>query len=399
MTKATKKTQTDSFDQAISLDDEAIHLSLETSSTQSSPASEPIILTPVEDFFNRISNKSIDTQKLIEDLAATPEWATFVDEHGFNALTLALLAKRNALALELIRLKSDVNACSTEMGWNPLTIASGSFEGQDQVAYQLLASGANPNSKTHLGLYALTSCCTYGNLKLAQELINKGAVASPEDAAWPPIIAAAGSENLELVDLLIDSGADVNSSLGFKNGFSPLHQAVKSENSAMVQHLIDLDANPSVMNIEGNTPLHYAAERDLVDIIKVLVASGANLGAENVAGKIPSELSVKPDTLNALSFDGERVRHPLSGKKKKTATIDDVIEPGIKKNKKTSLEPKPTIKKVVKSKSVKSVGLKQEPLDAKPVKVVAKPKKSTVKKKNVAKKAPTTKNVKNKLLK
>ena len=88
---------------------------------------------------------------------------------------------------------------------------------------------------------------------------------------------------LEILNLLIDNGADINAvdnygeSLLYFASWSPL--AIKT--------LVNLGADLHIRNTEGNTPLHAAVNYSDPDAIKTLVSLGANIAAENNTGYIP----------------------------------------------------------------------------------------------------------------
>lgn len=318
----------DSFDAAI-----ANHEAEPTASAK--PPAAPVVVNPVDQFFNDISARNHDEKKLVKVAQDNPDFVSHINAGGFNALTFALLSKKNALALALIKMGSDVTKCSTNMGWNPLVIAAGNKPGDDQIANILLDKGASANSKTHYGLYALASACTHANLPLVQRLLKMGAEHTPADVGWPPAIAAAGSGNLELLQLIEKAGADLNRPLAPKNGFTALHHAVRNGKLEICAYLISKKVDINAMNNEGNTPLHLAAERDFAEICKLLITAGAQPSLENVSGKIASELTKDAALVKAISPKDEKARtkHPQSGKKKSASLADMPDESG--KEKKT----------------------------------------------------------------
>lgn len=381
-------TPDDSFDAAI-----ANH---EVDTAPSSKAlASPAIVNPVDQFFKDISARDFDEKKLVKVAQDNPDFISHINAGGFNALTFALLSKKNVLALALIKMGSDVAKCSTNMGWNPLVIAAGSKPGEDQVANLLLDKGASANAKTHYGLYALTSACTYGNLDLAQRLLKMGAEHTPSDVGWPPAIAAAGSGNLALLQLIEKSGADLNRPLALKNGFTALHHAVRNGQTDICAYLISKKVNLNAMNNEGNTPLHMAAERDQTEICKLLIKAGAQPSLENVSGKIASELSKDAALIKVISSkdDPARIKHPQSGKKKSASLADMPDESG--KEKKTTAK-KTTAKKAQPASAkpeTKSPTTKTSPKNRKaPAKTAMKALTATAAKKIAAKpKAPISK--------
>jgi ankyrin repeat protein len=71
---------------------------------------------------------------------------------------------------------------------------------------------------------------------------------------------AAGSGNLDITQLLLSRGADVNTLDHQEN--SPLHEAVRivrSQNQDVAELLLKRGSDVDVQNIDDSTPLHEAA--------------------------------------------------------------------------------------------------------------------------------------------
>jgi len=109
----------------------------------------------------------------------------------------------------------------------------------------------------------------------------------------PLMVAIQKYSNLEIVELLITNGADVN--LTNSHGDTALHLALLHENIIKKRFiydnqfntfklLIDKGADVNIQNKDGNTPLHLALndfEKNL-EIVKLLIDKGANV---NIKGK------------------------------------------------------------------------------------------------------------------
>ena len=73
---------------------------------------------------------------------------------------------------------------------------------------------------------------------------------------------------MEMVRLLINSGADVN--IGSGEGMTALHCAVQTGNLDMVKLLIENSANITVTTCSGLSPLELAAQQGNVVIAEYL---------------------------------------------------------------------------------------------------------------------------------
>ncbi len=76
-------------------------------------------------------------------------------------------------------------------------------------------------------------------------------------------------------------------------GATPLHCAVEGGHREIVQILLDKGADLQAKNDFGNTPLHEASYRGDIELVKFLVSKGADLKAKAVDGKTPLELAEK----------------------------------------------------------------------------------------------------------
>ena len=117
----------------------------------------------------------------------------------------------------------------------------------------------------------------------------------------PALVAVAGNDNLELVETLLDFGADPNrKSSWWAGGFHPLHgargvvadrliaagavpdacAAARLDRRDVLARLLDEDpARVSERGGDGQTPLHFARSREVVDL---LLAKGADIDARDV---------------------------------------------------------------------------------------------------------------------
>ena len=95
-------------------------------------------------------------------------------------------------------------------------------------------------------------------------------------------------DDLEIVQMLLNSGADPNSfvtnSFDSDEGFwkrTALLEAIEHDNLAMVKKLISAgaDANPGVRVDVSGTPLQIAAKRGSIDIVYLLLEHGADVNA------------------------------------------------------------------------------------------------------------------------
>ena len=90
---------------------------------------------------------------------------------------------------------------------------------------------------------------------------------------YTPLTAACDvAENLDIVKLLIEYGADVNMRNG--NGITPLEMAILNDSISyeLTKYLLDQGAEPNIVDIEGKTPLDLAISigkhNGIVDLLR-----------------------------------------------------------------------------------------------------------------------------------
>lgn len=146
-----------------------------------------------------------------------------------------------------------------------------------------------------LGKYDCTPlhyACREGNLEIVEFLIKYGADINKKNryATYYPIIDALTSsrekELFPIIILLIDAGADINSIDSFGN--TVLHYAVEQENIDLVELFLKLgcDVNQTLRH-DRDTILHYACFQKNREIISKLIENGANREVVNIYNKNP----------------------------------------------------------------------------------------------------------------
>ena len=100
-------------------------------------------------------------------------------------------------------------------------------------------------------------------------------------------------------------------------GYTPLHEAVNSGHSEVLELLLEHGGNPNCSANSGYTPLHLAVSSGHVNCIRVLLANNADISITNESGKTPiqiAELNSKHDIMKILRSAGESVSCCISQK-------------------------------------------------------------------------------------
>ncbi|XP_072095407.1 poly [ADP-ribose] polymerase tankyrase-2 isoform X1 [Mobula birostris] len=112
-----------------------------------------------------------------------------------------------------------------------------------------------------------------------------------------PLHLAAGYNNLEVAEYLLQHGADVNAQ--DKGGLIPLHNAASYGHVDVAALLIRYNACVNATDKWAFTPLHEAAQKGRTQLCALLLAHGADPTMRNQEGQTPLDL-VNADDVRAL---------------------------------------------------------------------------------------------------
>jgi uncharacterized protein len=242
---------------------------------------------------------------------------------GMSALHLAAREGQSEVVRELVAAGADVNVIAATDKTPPITTAI--INGYFDIAKYLLDHGANPNLASTGGLTPLFATIDQGwaartwypaasneqekttHLQLMQALLESGAEANtrmgpklwfrtfhgdwvdPDGAT--PFWRAAQANDIPAMRLLISRGADPNIATAHKCtplqvaagfGYQPqTSNFAPDARMATVKYLIEeLGAKVNTKDDKGYTPLHGAALMNSIELIDYLVAKGADVKAQ-----------------------------------------------------------------------------------------------------------------------
>ncbi|KAJ3092420.1 hypothetical protein HDU96_002754 [Phlyctochytrium bullatum] len=201
-------------------------------------------------------------------------FSALVDNHRFEILEL------------LLKNGSDPNARDQD-GSTALHHSARRGRGYSMCIPLLLDAGTDVDAVNSDGFTALAIACKVRNMDAIQSLIDGGANLNVE-SKWPPLHTAAYHGAADLMELLLDAGAQVN--FANTNGRTPLHIVLKDihgyncVNLPMI--LLKAGANPTLRCNANLGPLHAFPSEiewnyDLEQLLNQLLENGADLHEEN----------------------------------------------------------------------------------------------------------------------
>jgi len=133
------------------------------------------------------------------------------------------------------------------------------------------------------GKATLHQCVQCNHLARARQMLSSGADPNHEedpDCCNTPLETAIFNDSVEMVQLLIEFGADPNQqnkiSYGRDGGYggdTALHAAVSASSAKMVKLLLAHGADPDISNANGLSPIEEARRRDRTHLVNLMEAN------------------------------------------------------------------------------------------------------------------------------
>ncbi len=159
-----------------------------------------------------------------------------------------------------------------------------------EVSRLLLQRGADVNAPHDDGWAALNQAVDSGHGRLLQLLIESGANVNHRCACsgwmgggYTALAMAVFKDQAEIADVLLNAGATVN--VHSNMGVTPLMIAAEKGRSSVVVALLAKGADPTARDQEGNTALMNGVDK--IETVRALLASGAVIDAKNEMGVTP----------------------------------------------------------------------------------------------------------------
>ncbi|OQY96546.1 MAG: hypothetical protein B6D37_01575 [Sphingobacteriales bacterium UTBCD1] len=210
--------------------------------------------------------KTGNNDLLEHKLNDNPALADSKTEQGISLLQFAAYC-RNGFAVEILKKNKQ-----------QLDIFEAASIGDTETISQLLdkaptlLNSFSPDGFTVLGLASF-----FGHLSLVKLLLNKGAnpnIASNNQFKVAPIHSACATTNLNIAELLIKHGADINAKQ--MKGVTPLHSTAHNGQTKLSKLLIDNGADINAKMDDGQTPLFMANEKGFQETADLIIKYGGH---------------------------------------------------------------------------------------------------------------------------
>lgn len=216
-------------------------------------------------FFEAIKNG--DREQVEQLLARNPELASARNEGGISAVLLATYHNEPEIAERLSHSVARLNIFEAA--------AIGNIE---RVAEILKDDPAQVNAVASDGFQPLGLASFFGHLDVVELLLLKGAEvnsASRNAMKVMPLHSAVAHQHLEIARALLEQGAEANSAQA--DDFTPLHEAAQNGQLDMVQLLLQYGAQVNAKTVNNQTPLSLAQEHGHREVAALLAAHGGQV--------------------------------------------------------------------------------------------------------------------------
>lgn len=188
----------------------------------------------------------------------------------------------SARVSELVKQQPALIKASTKNGTSPVLYAV--YAGHPDIAESLLATGIEPN---------IFEAAATGRIQRVRELLKRdpGLAKAYSPDGWTALHLNWG--RLDIVELLLDNGADINALSKNRLTATPLQGAAAAERLELARLLIARGANVNCRGEEGVAPLHEVAGNGQLEFAKLLLAHGANVNAKDDKGKTPLSVAIE----------------------------------------------------------------------------------------------------------
>ena len=163
---------------------------------------------------------------------------------------------------------------------------------QVPVVGNLIYRGMDPNTPTEKGEPALVFAVRSGAPKTVAFLLKQPGIQidATNAADETALMLAANANDLASANLLIEAGASVN-----RPNWTPLHYAASKGHTEMMRLLIDNDAYIDSESPNGTTPLMMAAYYATPKAVKLMLEEGADPTLQNKDGQTALDMALSKD--------------------------------------------------------------------------------------------------------
>ena len=152
----------------------------------------------------------------------------------------------------------------------------------------------------------LLQAAASGEVEVVERLLGEGAdPGAKSGGGWTALHMAAVFGHPDVAILLLEAGADPRAATDLLT--TPLHCAGRRGDLELITLLVEHGADPNAVSGVGQTPLHLVAARGSADCVRALLALGVEVNPKDANGCTPLDLALTcktPEAANVLRARG-----------------------------------------------------------------------------------------------
>lgn len=202
-----------------------------------------------------------------------------INTRGRTPLLIAVQLNNVKFVKQIILLGGDIN----KSGYQECPPVCWAIKKRhNKIAKILISAGAKLNNTNHLLSIMLAVSM---NTDMIEPLIDAGADVNLASGALDetPLISAIRNNQEDALQLLIDHNANIEQPCGIMN-FTPLLKAINMRENRFVQLLLENGADPNKM-VENESPIVLAIKEHQIDSLRLLIEHGADVNNRGVQGE------------------------------------------------------------------------------------------------------------------
>ena len=244
--------------------------------------------------------------EIVDDLVNNGASLAAVDSRGMTPLHVAAREGETEMMRLFLLKGANIDALDNDKQ-TPVFLAV--FHGHVAAGLALMAAGADVGVPCYVLKWSVAHAAARGGLvEILEALVDNGAdVNAVDDTNVTPLHTAARFNKARSIHVLVEAGADINARSS--GGRTPLHHAAFTLSHGALLALLRRGVDVNAQDENGETPLHDAAReggtQGAADVVNSLLRSGADETILNEEGKAAADVIGVPQQV--LLFQDEAI--------------------------------------------------------------------------------------------
>ncbi|MEI6437307.1 MAG: ankyrin repeat domain-containing protein [Candidatus Omnitrophota bacterium] len=222
-------------------------------------------------------------KEIVVLLLSQGEAVDTLSDDGYTALSRAAWQGHADIVELLLKAGAKSDAVPDQAKASPLILAAAN--GHEEALARLIASSGYAPARAAIFKAALAAAVKNGHGAAAKCLLEAGVPLGSSEAGGSPLLSAAASGDVNLIEIFLDHQADVNGA--DSTGRTALMIAAENGQADAVKVLLARHAALDAQNNDGYSALSFAARAGKADAAALLLAAGSRVDLVGIRGDTP----------------------------------------------------------------------------------------------------------------